>query len=67
MQNKNLISAKMLGLRWSVHPTTAVRIMVRFGEGGLKFGDRRQCSRRFSMKSVLRVESWMEGGEADEL
>ena len=45
-----------LGRRWGKHPTTAVRIMKRFGVAGLKMGDCPQSSRLYLVKDVLRVE-----------
>jgi hypothetical protein len=45
-----------LSLRWSCHRASVPRIMARFGFSGLKFGESKQCARRYSREEVEMVE-----------
>jgi hypothetical protein len=41
--------------------------MARHGDSGLKFGPQQQCTRRFSMASVVRIERFLgEGDDSDD-
>jgi len=49
-------TAAKLASRWACHPSTAVRILERFGFAGAKFGLSKQAARRFSDADVRTVE-----------
>ena len=61
MQKKSLPSeetrtSKELSWRWTMHPSTVVRVMDRYGISGLKFGTSKQAARRFTISQIETVE-----------
>lgn len=51
-----MISAKQVAERWNCHPSTAVRILERFGHAGMKSGHQKNSLRRFDASEVMRIE-----------
>lgn len=54
--NETLLKARAISIRWDCHPSSVIRVMRRYGVGGIKFGVNKQAARRFSLKDVERIE-----------
>lgn len=55
-QIQRSLSARSIAQRWDCHPTTVLRICVRFGYSGIKFGSGRANARRFEIEQIKKIE-----------
>ena len=54
--NAKTWTAAELAIRWEFHPSSVIRVMRRFGFGGMKFGTTKQAARRYADHDVKTVE-----------
>ncbi len=55
--SKQHLSAAQIAAQWGCHRTTVARIMKRFGCSGIKLGEAKQATRRFTKQEIDRVEA----------
>ena len=57
LQNKENLTLDQfqIGRRWNCHRTTVLRICMRYGYSGLKFGGR-ASARRFALLEIVKIE-----------
>lgn len=57
MTKTHYLSAAEIADRWQIHRSTVPRVLRQWGVNGIKLGAGRTAPRRFTLESILRVES----------